>query len=70
MMAAAVTTQPTFRVTSRAPLFDARDYERAAPHANYDVVPNDQFVMIRRAAASEVVIVQNWHLLLDAAGER
>jgi len=70
MMAAAVTTQPTFRVTSRAPLFDARDYERAAPHANYDVGPNDQFVMIRRAAASEVVIVQNWHLLLDAPDER
>ncbi len=70
MMAAAVTTQPTFRVTSRAPLFDARDYERAAPHANYDVGPDGRFVMVRRAAASEVVIVQNWHLDVEAAGER
>ena len=70
MMAVAVTTEPTFRVTSRTPLFDARDYERAAPHANYDVGPDDQFVMIRRAAASEVVIVQNWHLLVDGPDER
>ncbi len=28
------------------------------------------FVMIRRAAASEVVIVQNWHLLVDGPDER
>jgi serine/threonine-protein kinase len=70
MMAVAVTTEPQFRVRSRTPLFDARDYERAAPHANYDVGPDGRFVMIRRAAASEVVIVQNWHLLVDAPDAR
>jgi serine/threonine-protein kinase len=58
MIAAAVETQPRLRVVSRTPLFDASDYERAAPHANYDVHPDGRFLMIRRAAASEVVIVQ------------
>jgi Tol biopolymer transport system component len=68
MIAAAVQTTPNFRVTSRTPLFDASDYERAAPHANYDVHPDGRFLMIRRAAASEVVIVQNWHLEVRGTG--
>ncbi len=68
MIAAAVETQPGLRVVSRTPLFDASDYERAAPHANYDVHPDGRFLMIRRAAASEVVIVQNWHLEVRGTG--
>ena len=70
MIAAAVQTQPSLRVASRVPLFEASDYERAAPHANYDVHPDGRFLMIRRAAASEVVIVQNWHMEVRGAGEQ
>ncbi len=70
MIAAAVRTTPDLRVTSRTPLFDASDYERAAPHANYDLHPDGRFLMIRRAAASEVVIVQNWHLEVSGSGDQ
>ncbi len=70
MIAAAVQMTPDFRVTSRTPLFDAGDYERAAPHANYDVHPDGRFLMVRRAAASEIVIVQNWHLEVAGSGEQ
>ncbi len=64
---AVVEKSPALRVRSRTRLFDYARYEIATPHANYDVHPDGQrFVMIRRGAASEMVVVQNWHLIVDA----
>jgi serine/threonine-protein kinase len=71
LMAARVETSPTFRVLSREPLFATDQYETASPHANYDVHPDGQrFLMIQRAAASEVVIIKNFHLEVDRANGR
>ena len=48
-------------MTSRTTLFDVADYEAAAPHANYDVMPGDrEFVMVRQGRLSEMVVIQNW----------
>jgi serine/threonine protein kinase len=69
LVAAKVATVPEFRVVSREVLFDASAYEVAVPHANYDVSPDGQrFVMVRRAEASEIHLVQNWHLLVARGG--
>ena len=43
------------------PLFAIGDYEGAAPHANYDVLPDGSgFVMVRQGRASELSVIQNW----------
>jgi Tol biopolymer transport system component len=69
LVAAKVAAGPEFRVVAREVLFDASGYEVAVPHANYDVSPDGQrFVMVRRAAASEIHLVQNWHLLVGRGG--
>ena len=61
LIAAVLLTTPELRVTSRTTLFDVADYEAAAPHANYDVMPGDrEFVMVRQGRLSEMVVIQNW----------
>jgi len=56
------------RVVSRTPLFATTDYEAAAPHANYDVSADGQFLMVRMGRQSEMVLLQTWTgLLRDAA---
>jgi serine/threonine-protein kinase len=68
LVAARLETAPAVRVVSRTPLFDVGNYETAAPHANYDVHPDGQrFVMVRRAAPSEVVIIKNWPAEVESA---
>jgi hypothetical protein len=70
-MAARVEMSPRFQVLSREPLFATDNFETAGPHANYDVHPDGQrFVMVQRAAASEVIIVKNFHLEVDRAQSR
>jgi serine/threonine-protein kinase len=71
LMAARVEMSPRFQVLSREPLFATDNFETAGPHANYDVHPDGQrFVMVQRAAASEVIIVKNFHLEVDRAQSR
>ncbi len=65
LIAAAIETQPAFRVASRTPLFDDADYETSTPHANYDVMPDGSFIMVRLARASEFTYLQNWPALMQ-----
>jgi serine/threonine-protein kinase len=67
LMAAAIETQPTLRVLTRTPLFDMDDYEPAVPHANYDVMPDGRFLMVRLGRLSEFVYLQHWTALLPRA---
>ncbi len=60
LMAVSVQTTPSFRVLSRAQLFDVSDYEPATPHANYDVGPDGRFVMVNQGRLSDIVVIQNW----------
>jgi serine/threonine-protein kinase len=64
LMVAAIETQPTLRVMSRTPLFDTDEYEPAVPHANYDVMPDGRFLMVRLGRLSEFVYLQHWTALL------
>ena len=50
-------TQPIVVVSA---LFDASDYEAAAPHSNYDVGPDGRFVMVHQGRLSEMIVIQNW----------
>ncbi|MEX2179214.1 MAG: hypothetical protein WD801_10920, partial [Gemmatimonadaceae bacterium] len=60
LMAVPVQTSPSFRVLSRAQLFDVSDYEPATPHSNYDVGPDGRFAMVLQGRLSDIVVVQNW----------
>ncbi len=71
LVAARVQTSPEFRVLSREPLFEMDQFETAAPHANYDVHSDgDGFAMVRRAAASQIIVVKNFHLEVDRANRQ
>jgi eukaryotic-like serine/threonine-protein kinase len=67
MVAASIQTEPAFRVVNRVELFPIADYENATPHANYDVLKDGRFLMIRQPRVSEVVYVLNWRKLEHAA---
>ena len=59
-MAAAVTSTPTFGVTGRRVLFDA-DFVDTPGHANYDVSPAGDVLMVRPTVGSDqVMLVHNW----------
>jgi serine/threonine-protein kinase len=69
LVAAALETEPGFRVLSRDPLFQVvGSYRSAASERRYDVALDDQsFLMIApvslgttEAAASHVILVENW----------
>ncbi|OGU23976.1 MAG: hypothetical protein A3K13_05650 [Gemmatimonadetes bacterium RIFCSPLOWO2_12_FULL_68_9] len=69
LMAASIEMRPEPRVLSRRALFPIGDYESAAPHANYDVLPDGSgFVMVRLGRASELSIIQNWTELVRRQG--
>ncbi len=60
LVAAGVRTSPALEITSRTSLFGVSDMLGTTPHANYDVSPDGKtFVMVRRGAATRVVILQN-----------
>jgi serine/threonine-protein kinase len=67
LMSATIEVQPTLRVASRTPLFDVDEYEPAVPHANYDVMPDGRFLMVRLGRLSEFVYLQHWTALLPKA---
>jgi eukaryotic-like serine/threonine-protein kinase len=61
LVSATIETRPEPRVLTRRVLFSIADFESAAPHANYDVLPDGSgFVMIRQGRAAELSIIQNW----------
>ncbi|HET9064359.1 MAG TPA: protein kinase [Gemmatimonadales bacterium] len=65
LVAAQVTTSPTFALLGQHTLFDASGYLRqSVSRRNYDVTGDGQrFLMIQRAgnaAGSQVVVVENW----------
>jgi len=60
MLAARVTTVPTFSVTGREVLFEG-NYVSNSSHQNYDVAPDGQgFLMLQPETDVEVVMVLNW----------
>jgi Tol biopolymer transport system component len=60
LMAATVRTQPELEVVSRTALFSLEDIVGAAPHANYGISPDGKtFVMVRRAPANRIMVLQN-----------
>jgi len=65
MMAAEVTTQPSFAVGKPRVLFMGEYVLASVPVANYDVSPDGQrFLMVKpseqAASLSQIVVVQNW----------
>jgi serine/threonine-protein kinase len=60
LLAARVTTVPSFSVTGRDVLFEG-NYSTSTSHQNYDVAPDGQgFLMLQPDADVEVVVVLNW----------
>jgi serine/threonine protein kinase len=63
LMTVAVELQPAFRFKSPALVFEAR-YLRGGQPPSYDVASDGRFLMLKssgpRAAAAEIVVVQNW----------
>ena len=63
MVAAEVSTDPTFALGERRVLFDARPYRAYVWHSQYDVTEDDQrFVMIRPATkpgSGRLIVVEN-----------
>ena len=67
LMAAHVTTAPTFVVTARDTLFlDA--YQGAPnPHSNYDVMPDGtHFLFLKAASEGNMIVVVNWRSVMRA----
>jgi len=60
LVAAAVTTTPTFSMGSQRALFEA-DYLTNPSHPNYDVAPDGaHFLMLKRMGEAQTVVVLNW----------
>ena len=60
LVVAELALSPEPRVTARHTLFDATGYDVAVPHANYDVSPDGQHVvMVRGSKARGLVYLQN-----------
>ena len=59
---ATIQTQPTFAVTSRAPMFQGPYLINVPPHANYDVSPDGKtFVLVRPIGeTSRIMVVHDW----------
>ncbi|MFI5312270.1 MAG: protein kinase, partial [Gemmatimonadales bacterium] len=67
LVAATVVTSPGFTVTSRTPLFDDTFAPAVSPHANYDVAPDGEHLLLLRATeSSQVIIVHNWRAEMHA----
>jgi serine/threonine-protein kinase len=60
LMVAAIRPKPELEVLSRTALFPLDDIVGAAPHANYAISPDGRtFVMVRRAPANRIIVLQN-----------
>jgi len=74
LIAASVTTVPSFAVTAREALFTDEYAFARAPHANYDVAADGKrFLMVKSAAVPKLAVVYGWQSELQArlrAGNR
>jgi hypothetical protein len=68
LMKAAFVTEPTFTVTSRAPLFSVAGIATATPHRTYDISPDGQ--ALARAVVSCVCVMFLTFLLTQPAHAR
>lgn len=60
LVAARLRFAPEPEVVSRRPLFSLADVVATNPHANYDVSPEGRsFVVVRRSAATRIVVIQH-----------
>ena len=60
LMVAALRMVPELEVLSRKALFPVDEIVGASPHANYSISPDGKtFVMVRRAPANRIVVLQN-----------
>ena len=67
LVAAQVRTSPSLDVISRSNLFPVGEMGAAFPHANYDVSADGRtFVLVRRAPASRIVVIQNLPAILES----
>jgi hypothetical protein len=55
-----VSATPTFRVTSRADIMDDAFLPATAPHANYDVTPDGNQLLVLQGSETRLVVVHNW----------
>ena len=61
MMAATISTTPTFAVTGRAALFTDEYMFAQAPHPNYDVSPDGtRFLMLKSAEQPQLFVAYGW----------
>ena len=60
LVAASVTTSPSFAVTGRTELFADEYVFAQAPHANYDVAPDGRFLMVKGTASQRLSVVYGW----------
>ena len=60
LIAATVTTSPTFSVTTRRTLFPVAEIVTSTPHRNYDVSPDGKtFAMVRFNPSARIMVIQN-----------
>ncbi len=65
MVAASVTSTPTFRVLTRKRLFPSTRLVNTNPHAGYDVSADGKtFVVVRRSPSARIVVIQNFPALI------
>jgi Tol biopolymer transport system component/tRNA A-37 threonylcarbamoyl transferase component Bud32 len=66
LVEATVATAPSFRVVSRASLFNDLYVAAPSPHANYDVAADGRFLMVRNAQTPRLTVVYGWAAELRA----
>lgn len=66
-MAATIGRGPKFSVVSRDTLFPDVYVYATNPHANYDVAPDNEHVLLLKAASEgEMTVIANWKSVLRA----
>ena len=69
VIAARVTTSPTFTVLSRATVSDAR-YATSTVHANYDVTGDGRLLMLKQIDEPRLTVALNWRNEIEARTSR
>ncbi len=60
LMAARLEPGPAFRVASRTALFPDSYSYATNPHANFDVTPEGDFVLLEPVGESKMIVITNW----------
>ena len=59
-MAADIATTPEFRVMERKEFMKDEYLPQASPHANYDVAPDGQRLLVLKGSPPRLLVVHNW----------